>query len=349
MDKEIIKKIIEAGNLAPSGGNSQPWKFIARDNTVEVAMLPEKDHPILNFKNRGTYVAHGALMENVEIAASSFGYKSLFEIFPRPGISARITFQPLERAQNEELKEAIAKRHSNRKPYKNEALLEEEKRYLFEGAHKFPQCELAVAEGEKMRRISENLAFDLVLFLSNKLLHEHFFQEVLWEEEDQKLRGGLYIKTMEIAGPKAFIFKLLKNWTAVQLLNRMKLPQKIYKESVKTASSAGLFGAIIIRNQDDNFIYAGRLMENIWLRATKLNLGFQLITGVPFLWQQLNFGKSKIFSKKDKAVINKAYRNLLDIFRVEDQDRVIACIFRIGEAEKPLAISYKRPPSIDWK
>jgi len=347
MDREIIKKIIEAGNEAPSGGNSQPWKFKVKNNTIEVIAFPEKDHPVLNFRNRGTYIAHGALIENIEVATYSLGYEPSFEFFPQPHISVRITFKTLTEIKNNDLFSAIYNRHTNRKPYETDRLTEKEKIYLFQEANKFPECELLVIEGEKIRQIAENLAFDMVVFLQNQLLHKMLFHEIIWNEEEQKYRPGLYVKTMEVTPPKTFIFRLLKNWKVAQFFNKIKIPQKIYKEASEKASASALMGAIVVSDHDANFIHAGRLMQSIWLRAAKQDLGFQLITGVLFLWQQVNYGKQEIFSEKEKSIINTAYEKLTEILGVKN--KIIALTFRIGKANKPLAVSYKRPPEIEWE
>ena len=89
-----IKKIIEVAVNAPSGSNSQPWRFKVREGVIEIIAEPEKDHPILNFRNRGTWIAHGALIENIVILASAFGYKAGVSIFPNKNeknITARIS------------------------------------------------------------------------------------------------------------------------------------------------------------------------------------------------------------------------------------------------------------------
>jgi len=347
MDKDIIEKIIEVGNQAPSGGNSQPWTFKVKNNTIEVLAFPDKDHPVLNFRNRGTYVAHGALIENIEVAAHSLGYEPTFELFPEPNISVQITLNPSTETKENALFDSIYNRHTNRKPYKADPLTAEKKSYLFEEANKFPECELIVIEGEKIRRIAENLSFDIVIFLQNKVLHKLLFDEIIWSEGEQKYRTGLYLKTMEIAPPKSHIFKVLKNWKAAQFAGKLKLPQKIYKESVEKASAASLMGAIAVPNKDEHFIHAGRLMQNIWLRATKQDLAYQLITGVLFLWQQVNFGNQEILSEKEKHIVNTAYETIRENLGV--QDKIIALTFRIGKAAEPLAVSYKRPPEVEWE
>src|SRR3989344_6844296 len=139
MDKEIIKKIIEAGNHAPSGGNSQPWKFIVKNNVIQIIALPENDHRILNFKNRGTYIAHGALIENIDITSRALGYEPKFELFPKTNVSTSVTFYPLNGTREVDLYSYIFQRHSNRKSFKTEPLSQKEKEYIFQDVNKFPQ------------------------------------------------------------------------------------------------------------------------------------------------------------------------------------------------------------------
>ena len=70
--EETIKKIINYAVWAPSGDNSQPWKFSLKGNQVSIFNLPEKDNPFLNFEQKGSYIAHGSLLENMNIIASNF-------------------------------------------------------------------------------------------------------------------------------------------------------------------------------------------------------------------------------------------------------------------------------------
>ena len=97
---EDIQKILEAGCRAPSGSNSQPWRFMVKDNQISIFALPEKDHPILNFRHRGTWVAHGALLENILITSSHLGYKTDVKLFPDkdyPKFIAKIKSKPLSK------------------------------------------------------------------------------------------------------------------------------------------------------------------------------------------------------------------------------------------------------------
>jgi Nitroreductase family len=348
MEREIIKKIIEAGNLAPSGSNSQPWRFIVKKDLIRIVALPERDHQILNFRKRGTYVAIGALIENMGIAARKFDCEPSFELFPEGLDGLDMVLRPgaIPRAMDE-LYPAIAERHTNRRSYETRGLTEHEKNYLMGEVDMFTDCQLAIAEGDAMHPIAENLALDIKINLRHRLLHELFFKEILWKEEHQKTRGGLYIKTLEVAPPKSTVFKMIGNWKAAKIFERIRGIDMIYAENTKTITSSALLGAIAVKDDDRAFVEAGKLMENIWLRAVTLGLGFQLVTGIPFLWQHSNLGDDQIFSQDERDTIDRAYEKLRDAFNI--RNGIIAIAFRIGHAQPPSAVSFKRPPEIQWE
>ncbi|GIW66959.1 MAG: hypothetical protein KatS3mg095_0857 [Candidatus Parcubacteria bacterium] len=351
MEKEVLQKIIEAGNLAPSGGNSQPWEFIADSQNfiLEVIMHPEKDHEILNYRNRGTYIAHGALLENIEIASKHFGYKIEYKIFPDNHKSFLIKFEPSEKRTDDDLYEEIFKRCSNRKPFSTEPIKEEEKQYLLAELNKYPQCEVILAEDRnKIQALAQNLTKDSLANFSNKKMHKLMFKEILFDEKEQYYKGGLYVRTLEIPPQAVKIFKLFKYWPILSVFKKLGFINKINQGSIRTASSCALIGGMFIKNNDEDFIYAGKLLENIWIRATKLNLGFHLITGVPFLWQRINYDNDIIFSNKEKEIIKVSYQNIIDIFDLKGKDKLLAFVFRIGKSLPPSAVSYKRPAIINW-
>jgi hypothetical protein len=351
IERSIILKIIEAGNLAPSGGNSQPWKFIVKDNIIQVIALPEKDHPILNFKNRGTWIAHGALLENMEIAAKNFGIDINYKIFPDNNTSFIIDLIESKGLAEENLYEFISKRHSNRKPFKKELLSDGDKEYLFKEISKYKNlgCEVFYIENERsINKIAENLAKDILINFGNDEMHKLLFKEILFKERDQLNRGGLYIKTMEIPSVGILLFRLLRNKKILNFFKKTGLINQLYTNSVKTASSCALMGAMFVRNTDESFIYAGKLLENIWLRVTKLNLGLHLITGIPFLWQRINFSKDNIFSTEEKTLINNAYLNIVREFIVDNHDKILAFVFRIGKTSPPSSVSLKRSFQVEF-
>src|SRR3989344_4078671 len=136
MDQEI-QKIITDGTLAPSGENCQPWKFEVHGNKIHIFNIPELDQSLYNFQQKGSYVAHGALIENMAISASEHGYKTDIELFPRQedgNLIATITLNKTS-PNKEALHPYLEKRHTNRKDHKEQKLTQEQKNLLINAAN----------------------------------------------------------------------------------------------------------------------------------------------------------------------------------------------------------------------
>ena len=67
-------QIASYASKAPSGHNTQPWKFHITDSTITV--LPNLDValPVVDRNNRELFISLGCAVENLCIAASYFGY-----------------------------------------------------------------------------------------------------------------------------------------------------------------------------------------------------------------------------------------------------------------------------------
>jgi len=349
ISREETQKILEAAINAPSGSNSQPWRFEFKDNKLYLIALPEKDHPILNYRNRGTWVAHGALIENILIAASAAGFSTDLKIFPdssRPNVTAKIEFSKSV-PREEPLFSSISKRATNRKPYKNTPLTEEQKNIFIESTQKISGVEVKIIEDKKaIQQLAEAASINEVVTLENEKLHKLFFDEIVWTREEEERRGkGLYIKTMELKPPQQAALKLFRKWKVMNLFNKLKFARGIARGNSKTYASCSAMIGIIIKDNDADFITAGRAMERIWLEATRLGLSFHLLTGTLFYYQALAF-KREIFSKEHREIIENAYNKTKKYLGVNNE--TIALLFRVGYGGQPSALSIKKDPLINF-
>jgi len=74
-----IERILDVARWAPSGDNTQPWRFeIVSDDHVVVHAFDTRDHCVYDLDGRPSQLSVGALLETIQIAASGFGLSARF-------------------------------------------------------------------------------------------------------------------------------------------------------------------------------------------------------------------------------------------------------------------------------
>jgi hypothetical protein len=349
MEKDILQKIVEAANLAPSGGNSQPWKFAVQGERLLVTALPGKDHPVFNYRGRGTLIAHGAMLENIRIAATACGYRTEFTYSFSPNVVTTVVFVPEKKNGDiSKLYAAIPERHSNRTRYKERVLTEEEHRYIFAENERFADCRVVILSDKKDRlTAAQQLAHDTPINFGNKKLHRLAYKELVWTREEETLRGGLYAPTLEIDEKQEKPVKLMGKWPVAIIFRSLGLFKKMYQANVLKGASGSVIGLIAVPDTDEAFMHAGQMLQNIWLRSVSRGFSIHILASMVFLWQYENLGTERVLSDAEKQVIDSAYSNLKKI-AVINEDELIGITFRLGEGEAPMAVSHKRPPEVTW-
>lgn len=80
-DRNIIVKILDLARWAPSGDNTQPWRFeIVADHHVAVHGHDTRDWCLYDLDGHASHMAHGALLETIRVAATAFGLESSWEL-----------------------------------------------------------------------------------------------------------------------------------------------------------------------------------------------------------------------------------------------------------------------------
>lgn len=345
MDNKI-RKILDLAIRAPSGDNCQPWEFSLRGQVLELFNLPERDSSLYNYEQQASLVAHGALLENIQIAASALSLQSDLELFPDPekqNLIARITLTKGNVA-SDPLFPAIAQRVTNRKLYQGGSLSDLERNSLLSAADSIGGAKVYLVESRahiaslaKIVRLNDQLVFE------NRNLHEFLFEHIRWNDQEAATTcDGLDVKTLELNPFDRMGLKLLKSWSLVVKLNNIGLSKIISKQGEKLAKSASAIGLVAVRKwSHQDLICCGRYMQRMWLEATNLGLSFQLMTGVPLLMQRVAHGSNSGLLPKHETLIQKEYENNLPFLGVDKKNIVL--LFRIGRSAPPTVMSQRMP------
>ena len=130
-----IERILDLARWAPSGDNTQPWRFeiLGEDRVAVHVTRKEKADDIYDYNDgQGTLLAAGILLETIRIAASRFGRTAEWSYAGCKGLTHHISVGLPRRdgIKQDPLFAYIAIRSVNRRPYRWKRLSAEQKETL---------------------------------------------------------------------------------------------------------------------------------------------------------------------------------------------------------------------------
>ncbi len=340
MDRAVLLKIIEAGIHAPSGENCQPWRFEVRgDGELALYNIPERDDSLYSWGQRASYFAHGALLENMHIAALHYGFDARFVLFPEGHESDRVALIQFtgREPKAEPLFESIFKRTTNRKPYKKVDITDETKKWLTDGVADDGVKIILTTDKGAIKTVANAAASNERVIFENKLMHGFFFNHINWtKQEDDEKSIGFYIDTLELPPPVKVLFKLFRRWPVMRVLGVVGFPRFVALGNGQLYASGSLVGAIVIDDETpEHFVQAGMTAQRIWLNTTKLGLSFQPLAGLIYLFLRVKHGDLAAFEHRHIHLMQKGYTSMQKALGVEN--KTIAFMFRIGDGGEPTA------------
>ena len=91
MTRDILLQILDLARWAPSGDNTQPWRFeIVADDRILIHGHDTREQVLYDFDGHPSHMAQGALLETLRLAATRFGLNAEWRILPDPPDSAPI-------------------------------------------------------------------------------------------------------------------------------------------------------------------------------------------------------------------------------------------------------------------
>ncbi len=326
-------RIIRAGTMAPSGDNSQPWSFTLSGDGIVVHMHPEKDHALLNAEDGGTLIASGAAIENMLWEARALKREPSLELMPGPGKNdvARITIaEGRGDAAADTLSGAIPERHTNRRPYKKEALPEDFSRTLARIKDEYAPCGLVIlSEPESISEAARAASTMEAVALQDERLHRLFFDSITWSQEEHEAGApGLHIRTLELPPPVRLLFRALRRWGVVSALNLIGFANLAAQGNAQVYASSGAIVAILAPDRSPRtMLLAGRLAQRVWLEATCITLAAQPLAGLVYLAAALE-KDARLVNDTLAASVRAADAKLHDLCGARGE--VIAMMLRIG-------------------
>ncbi|MBI4376450.1 MAG: nitroreductase family protein [Elusimicrobia bacterium] len=339
---KFIDELIAHGLAAPSGDNCQPWIFRRRERGVDLIIDSCRGAHFLAMRERPSLISHGAVIENISIAAHARGL-DLDVQYPdrmaQDGVTATLDLR--ERGgPPDPLFPFIVRRATNRKPYSRRRLAPEARLALVEAA-RAPGAEFYIRE-DRIDEIAEIVSLNEKFLIELRGYHDDLFRWIRWTRgQAEKSRDGLYIKTLEL-GIGAAGLALLRPWLAARGFGALHLTRLLCAVSRSICRDSAAVGFLQMKGRTErDYLEGGRLLQRIWLTATAQGLSFQPMAGILFLVERLN-GDPLVFSVPQQKILRQAETALKDLLGW-DSGKAPILLFRVGYAEPPSAFSLRRP------
>jgi len=133
--------VLELARFAPSGDNSQPWRFVLRSaDAFDVYGYDTSDHCVYDLDGWASHLAHGMLLETIGIAATRHGRRANVELPADDGsrpLRYRVRLDADAAARENALLDAIRTRSVQRLPMSTRPLAANERDALERAAAPF--------------------------------------------------------------------------------------------------------------------------------------------------------------------------------------------------------------------
>lgn len=355
IDKEKLKQIVHYACMAPSGANSQSWKWMWHNKTLYLFLDGIYTAGLLDCGNTTSLVGLGAAVENLVIKAHESGFEVLVEkndlnmdsvlvaaikFFDKA--SPNITVEP---HVCDNLVSYIPDRLTNRNISKRVKIPREKLEELRNITRTVKGADLLLIDDEdKLARLGEVVAKMDRIRIMHEGGHRDYRAEIRWtkEEVDATKNGIDVLGTIDVTPSELAGFRIVRSWNVIKLLNDWHLGTGLERMGRKTIAGASALGFVVMpKFTSDDFFEGGRALERVWLAATKNNIAVHPASIASLVFNTLLHGNAAIFPDRMRKEVEELREEFASIFQLKkDMGEVLMLRFCIAGPPKARSVRY---------
>lgn len=349
--RELAQTLVELASQAPSGGNTQPWRWLLRGGRLFLFHERSRSECLADFRGLGGVVALGAAVENLRLAAHARGFELSIAGFPceaEPDLAAVVerAASPREGRWREDLARWIGERHTNRKNAARQPLGDEVYAALREAAGSFAGAELRLVRDDPgLTAIGELIGAGDRLRLTSSRLNREMFGEVRWTAAEAAATGdGLFIDALELSPSDRAGLTMCRRHGALAFLRGLGGGKGLGKMAAKSIASASAVGLLTVPGATArDFFRGGRAMQRMWLVAHSLGVAVYPMTTLAYMFTRLLRGRGEGLEEATVAELQQlrpSYARLFGLGEGADPGEVL--LFRLSRAPSPSLKALRR-------
>lgn len=330
-----MEQILDLARWAPSGDNTQPWRFeIRSDFEVIVHAHDTRDHVVYDLDGWASQVSHGALIETLSLAATRFGLRTRTTIVDADD-DGRVTYQVMlehdPAIAEDALVAAIPVRTVQRQPMRHVRLSPEERRALEDSARPYSVVWFeSWRERWKVAALNARNAHIRLTIPEAFAVHKAVIAWNATTSDDRLPDASLGADPVLLAVMRW----AMASWERASFLNRYlggTVMPRLTMDILPGMLCSAHF-ALIGTNEPDGVadrVAAGRAVQRFWLTATRLNLQVQP-SYTPLVFARYARGQRRFTSVPEAAVVARDVATRLDRLLGAPAARRTAFMGRIG-------------------
>jgi hypothetical protein len=330
---------------APSGDNTQPWRFIVDPTCGRIALRVDetRDRSPMNAGQRMARIAVGAALENLLQSARALGWTAALEPAGPPDLAVvRLSEDGTESANLD----VITSRVTNRRPYDARPVPEE---ILREFSQEVPELDGVsthwIVDRDRIRGLAEVIGSADALMFGEPSMRQAFLSKVRFDAmANEPVDEGLCLGSLEVAGFDRMALRMMRrapNWV-IKLGGAGRIFAAKARQLVESSSGLCLIAAPDGSEETD--LSVGRAMQRAWLALTSRGFAAQPMMSLPVLENVLDHGDPAIVASvgRDRVTsLGACFRAMV----TELGDRRPAFLLRFGFAPAPTGRTGRLPTS----
>ena len=292
MSRDTLTHILDLARWAPSGDNTQPWRFeIVDDHRIRVHGFDTRDHILYDYDGHPSHIAHGALLETMRIAASGFGIAASWTISSEgddrhPMYDMSLTHDAT--VTRDPLFNCIETRTVQRRPMKTTPLADGQRQALIEAAGEGFRVQLFETPNER-RKVAGLLWNSAKVRLTCPEAYPVHKEIIEWRARYSKNRIPEQAVGVDPATARLMEW-VMQSWGRVKFFNRYLLGTVAPRIQLDLLPALCCAAHLLVRPRRPpvilaDWIHLGIAVQRIWLTATHCGLHLQpQMTPLIFRW-----------------------------------------------------------------
>lgn len=311
---ELAEQLISYAIRAPSGHNSQPWKFQITENKIIIVPDLTKHLDVVDTSDKELFISLGCAVKNLQVAASHFGYDSDY-VYEDKKIIITLNKKEGNVTADDTLFNAINKRHTHRGKFSGKKIPEDQLQRVEN--KKNASFMIYNSESEEAKIIKQKINEGNLIQMSDNAFRDELIEWMRFNKSHiQETQNGLCYNVLGFPPTPQFLGK--------KIIKMFLNPSSQNKTDDAVNASTSHFCLFTVKEPTNgNYIELGTLLEEYLLKITSSGLAYS-------------------FSNQPCEVL-KIYETLKAELNVTDYPGVI---IRLGYGDEPTNFSPREKPDI---